>query len=166
VEKSQHRLRITTHWDGVVSLKRCLLGMEVVRTEFPSVGSWQTSVVSCSILSQRLMISLIRSGCRKKHSLVRHPFNLPALMTDRLSQLFSSSVIQDIDSMRKFGLASLAFFYCDFREEQKKDFRGLLSSLLVQLCHQSDSYCDILSYFIWTMPRARGILAMTHPSNV
>jgi len=47
--------------------------------------------------------------------------------------------------MRKFGLASLAFFYCDFREDQKKEPRGLLSSLLVQLCHQSDSYCDVLS---------------------
>jgi hypothetical protein len=49
--------------------------------------------------------------------------------------------------MRKSGLASLAFFYCDFREDEKKDRRGLLSSLLVQLCHQSDSYCDILSGF-------------------
>ena len=46
--------------------------------------------------------------------------------------------------MRKAGLASLAFFYCDFREGDKKDLRGLLSSLLVQLCHQSDSYSDIL----------------------
>ena len=49
--------------------------------------------------------------------------------------------------MRKAGLASLAFFYCDFREDQKKGLRGLLSSLLVQLCHQSDSYCDVLSKF-------------------
>ena len=49
--------------------------------------------------------------------------------------------------MRKAGLASLAFFYCDFREDQKKDLRGLLSSLLVQLCRQSDSYCDILFDF-------------------
>jgi hypothetical protein len=47
--------------------------------------------------------------------------------------------------MRKSGLASLAMFYCDFREEQKKGIRGLLSSVLVQLCHQSDAYCDILS---------------------
>jgi hypothetical protein len=47
--------------------------------------------------------------------------------------------------MWKAGLASLAFFYCDFREDQKKDLRGLLSSLLVQLCHQSDSYSDGLS---------------------
>jgi len=49
--------------------------------------------------------------------------------------------------MRKVGLASLAFFYCDFREDQRNDRRGLLSSFLVQFCHQSDSYFDILSKF-------------------
>ena len=49
--------------------------------------------------------------------------------------------------MRKAGLASLAFFYCDFREDQKKALRGLLSSILAQLCHQSDTYYDILSKF-------------------
>jgi hypothetical protein len=49
--------------------------------------------------------------------------------------------------MRNTGLASLAFFYCDFREDRKKDLRGLLSSFLVQLYHQSDSYFDILSKF-------------------
>jgi hypothetical protein len=56
----------------------------------------------------------------------------------------SSTIIEDIDTLRKTGLASLAFFYCDFREDQKRDLRGLLSSFLVQLCHQSDTYCDIL----------------------
>ena len=49
--------------------------------------------------------------------------------------------------MRKSGLASLAMFFCDFRDDQKKDLRGLLSSVLVQLCLQSDPYCDILSKF-------------------
>jgi hypothetical protein len=49
--------------------------------------------------------------------------------------------------MQKSGLASLAMFYYDFREDQKKDLRGLVSSVLVQLCHQSDSYCSILSKF-------------------
>jgi hypothetical protein len=57
----------------------------------------------------------------------------------------SSTIIEDIDVMRKSGLASLAFFYCDFREDQKRGRHGLLSSVLVQLCHQSDSYCDVLS---------------------
>jgi hypothetical protein len=59
----------------------------------------------------------------------------------------SSSIIEDIDGMRKSGLASLAFFYCDFREDKKKHLRGLVSSLLVQICHHSNSYSDALSDF-------------------
>ena len=61
--------------------------------------------------------------------------------------LVSSTIIENVESMRKSGLASLAFFYCDFREDEKRGLRGLLSSLLVQLCHQSDSYYRILSSF-------------------
>jgi hypothetical protein len=49
--------------------------------------------------------------------------------------------------MQKAGLASLAFLYCDFREDRKKELRGLLSSFLVQLYRQSDPYFDILSNF-------------------
>jgi hypothetical protein len=57
----------------------------------------------------------------------------------------SSTIIENINSMLKSGLASLAFFYCDFRAEEKKDRRGLLSSLVFQLGDQSDSYSSILS---------------------
>jgi hypothetical protein len=49
--------------------------------------------------------------------------------------------------MRNCGLASLAIYYYDFREDQKKDLRGLLSSILLQLCDQFDSYYDVLSTF-------------------
>jgi len=49
--------------------------------------------------------------------------------------------------MRMRGLASLAFFYCDFRDVNKKNLRGLLSSILLQLCDHSDSYSSILSEF-------------------
>ena len=59
----------------------------------------------------------------------------------------SSAIIEDIRAMRKTGLASLAFFYCDFREDRKAELRGLLICFLVQLYHQSDSYFDILSKF-------------------
>ena len=62
--------------------------------------------------------------------------------------------------MRKAGLASLAFFYCDFREDQKKELRGLLSSLIVQLCHQSESYCDVI--FKFYSEHAKG---SRHPSD-
>ena len=57
----------------------------------------------------------------------------------------SSTIIEEIEAMRKSGLASLAIFFYDFREDQKKNLHGLLSSILVQLCCQSDSYCAILS---------------------
>ena len=52
--------------------------------------------------------------------------------------------------MRKSGLAVFAMFYYDFREDEKKDLRGLLSSVLFQLCDQSDSYYNILSTFYST----------------
>ena len=61
----------------------------------------------------------------------------------------SSTIIENVNSRRKSGLASLAFFYCDFRENEKRDLRGLLSSVLIQLCHQSDLYCQILSKFYY-----------------
>jgi hypothetical protein len=62
-------------------------------------------------------------------------------------KLTSSTIIEDINHMHKRGLASLAFFYCDFRDDDKTNLRGLLSSLLLQLCRSSDSYSTILSDF-------------------
>jgi hypothetical protein len=61
--------------------------------------------------------------------------------------LVSSTIIEDIQKMSDSGRASLAMYYYDFREQRKKDLRGLLSSVLFQLCDQSDSYYDILSTF-------------------
>jgi len=55
--------------------------------------------------------------------------------------------------MQKSGLASLAFHYFDFREDGKKDRRGLLSSVLSQLCKQSDPYHDVISTFYSTSDR-------------
>jgi hypothetical protein len=59
----------------------------------------------------------------------------------------SSTIIGEIEAIRKCGLASLAFYYYDFRDDEKKDRRGLLSSVLFQLSDQLDSYHDILSTF-------------------
>jgi len=59
----------------------------------------------------------------------------------------SSAIIEDIETMRKSGDASLAMYFYDFRDDLKKDLRGLLSSALFQLCDQSDSYYNILSTF-------------------
>ena len=74
--------------------------------------------------------------------------------------LGSSTIIEEIEAMRKSGLASLAMFYYYFREGQKRDQRALLSSALVKLCRQSDSYYDILSKFY--LEHASG---SQHPSD-
>jgi hypothetical protein len=62
----------------------------------------------------------------------------------------SSTIIEKIETMRNSGGASLAIYYHDFREEQKKNLHGLLSSILFQLCDQSDPYHDIVSNFYST----------------
>ena len=86
------------------------------------------------------------SGSRKEHSLVQSSSRVFSPEANKVSS-HSSSIIQDIRSMCELRLASLAFFYCDFREDQKRNRRGILSSLLVQLCQQSDAYYDALSNF-------------------
>jgi len=59
----------------------------------------------------------------------------------------SSTIIEEIKTMQQSGHASLAMYYYDFREDKKRDLFGLLSSVLFQLCGQSDSYHSILSTF-------------------
>ena len=62
----------------------------------------------------------------------------------------SSSIIKDIESICATGLASVAYYYFDFKDTGKQDRRGLLSSLLTQLCTQSHHGYDILSTFYET----------------
>jgi hypothetical protein len=47
--------------------------------------------------------------------------------------------------MCRTGLATLAIFYFDFRDAKKQNARNFLSSVLLQLCHGSDSFSRILS---------------------
>ena len=56
-----------------------------------------------------------------------------------------SAIIQDIQSMHAAGLATLAYYYFDFHDGKKQDLYGLLSSLLLQLSAESDSYYEVLS---------------------
>ena len=56
-----------------------------------------------------------------------------------------SAIIQDIEGMRAVGLATMAYYYCDFRDVKKQDCFGLLSSLISQLSAESDSCFNILS---------------------
>jgi hypothetical protein len=56
-----------------------------------------------------------------------------------------SAIIQDIERMHAAGLATLAYYYFDFRDVKKQDCFGLLSSLVLQLSAESDSCYNILS---------------------
>ena len=47
--------------------------------------------------------------------------------------------------MHSAGLATLAYYYFDFRDVKKQDCYGLLSSLISQLSVESDSCFNILS---------------------
>jgi hypothetical protein len=62
-----------------------------------------------------------------------------------LTSLTSSTIIHVVQLMREAGLATIGYFYADFRDRAKHSTRGLLTSLLVQLCIQSDDLCEILN---------------------
>lgn len=47
--------------------------------------------------------------------------------------------------MRDAGLASMVYFYFDFKDTSKQSARALLTSFLIQRSAQSDACCDILS---------------------
>ena len=65
---------------------------------------------------------------------------------DELTPPTSSAIIQDAIAMQEAGQATIAYFYFDFRDTDKRDLRNALASLLGQLSAYSDSYCDILSH--------------------
>ena len=56
-----------------------------------------------------------------------------------------SAIIQDIEYMDAVGLATMAYYYFDFRDVKKQDCHGLISSLVLQLSAESDSCYNILS---------------------
>jgi hypothetical protein len=56
-----------------------------------------------------------------------------------------SAVIQEIEGKHAAGLATIAYYYFDFREVKKQDCYGLLSSLISQLSVESDSCYNVLS---------------------
>ncbi|KAH9178596.1 ankyrin repeat-containing domain protein [Lactarius sanguifluus] len=58
--------------------------------------------------------------------------------------ILCSAIIEDITTLYEAGLASMAYFYFDFRDVDKQSRRNLLPSLLVQLATRSDPRCDIL----------------------
>ena len=59
--------------------------------------------------------------------------------------LVRSAIIQEVGRMHAAGLATMAYYYFDFRDIKKQDCYGLLSSLVSQLSADSDACYNILS---------------------
>jgi hypothetical protein len=56
-----------------------------------------------------------------------------------------SAIIEEIEVMRTAGLATMAYYYFDFRDVNKQDRYGLLSSIVSQLSAELDSCYQVLS---------------------
>ncbi|KAI9436871.1 hypothetical protein H4582DRAFT_1853862, partial [Lactarius indigo] len=59
--------------------------------------------------------------------------------------ILCSAIISNLTTLCDAGSASMAYFYFDFRDVDKKARRNLLPSLLVQLSTCSNTFCDIFS---------------------
>jgi hypothetical protein len=57
----------------------------------------------------------------------------------------SSTIIQNVIMLREVESASVAYFYCDFRDAHKQSRRSILLSLLIQFSSRSPPCCDVLS---------------------
>jgi hypothetical protein len=63
----------------------------------------------------------------------------------KLIVFISSAIIEDIKQIHEPGRSLVAYYYFDFRDALKRDVRGLLTSVLMQLCDASDNCSHILS---------------------
>ena len=84
-----------------------------------------------------------RSWLWKECSLVSHSLTLVAPEKSTLQS--SSAIIRKITALYEAGLASMAYFYFDFQDIDKRFRHNLLPSLLLQLSARSDPFCDVLS---------------------
>lgn len=123
-------------------------------TQSDTFVKWKSSSLLLWIHGKRLSISisvhtvaennLVTAGSGKS---VLRCVALPVSPCRRTYYFGSSAIIQDVGEMREDGSSSIAFFFFDYSDDEKQTRRNLLSSLLVQLCDQSDSHYDILFKF-------------------
>ncbi|KAF8257820.1 CHAT domain-containing protein [Lactarius quietus] len=71
-----------------------------------------------------------------------------------------SAVIQHMMTLRDAGMVILAYFYFDFRDEEKQNVRNFVTSLLVQLSAYSRPCCNIIHQLY-----SKSMKGMQQPSN-
>ena len=70
-------------------------------------------------------------------SILRYAISRPFLFEVITS--ISSAIIEDIKNMRDAGSALIGYYYFDYKDSSKRDIRGMLASVLLQLVDDSDS---------------------------
>ena len=125
----------------MVHPRRYLLSMENIDGPV-AMDSRQTYITPLLLVITVLMKTPFYSRVREKRSIVR---NIHIFIFKSLTSAISSMIIEDVKRVCKTGLASMGFFYFDFKDQAKQDARGALSSLLTQFAAQSDAYCESLS---------------------
>ena len=118
----KHLSRMEIHWFLVVGSREAYVPLTIPALLSPTTVS--------------------HSGFWQEYTLVRRSQTMCRF--EILISRVSSTVIEDIISLRDSGLASMAYFYCDFRDTSKQSRRDLLPSLVIQLSSRSDPCCDVL----------------------
>jgi hypothetical protein len=108
----------------------------------PSYGFTANVCSSCISASHFLIAPALVAGSGKS-ILWFVPIQLiPPRM---LMSSISSTIIENVTVLCDAESASLAYFYCDFRDAKKQSRPNILPSLLIQLSSRSTPCCDILS---------------------
>jgi len=87
------------------------------------------------------MLFPVFSGVGQEYTFVCSFITVLVIETNVLS---SSAIIEDIKDIRESRSVLLTYYYFDFKDATKRDVRGLLASLLLQLVDDSDSCWDTL----------------------
>ena len=107
------------------------------------VDSWKAYDFQTTFWSLILISSMILTAGAGKSTLL-YVINLYVRLRLSIAPV-RSAIIQEIECMHAAGLATMAYYYFDFRDVKKQDSYGLLSSLVSQLSSESDSCYNILS---------------------
>ena len=111
------------------------------------MGPWQSYVSPPSASHSLLLIeslAVFQPGRAKPFfgTLFRHFSDDRKLIVSR-----SSTIIEEIKQIRESSSALVVYYYFDFRDRTKRDVRGLLTAILVQLADASEECCSILHQF-------------------
>ena len=98
------------------------------------------SIIFCGSTLDGLPIGVAGSGKSILWSVLSQMLSLVTV----LMLMTSSAIIQDVMHLRDAGRATLAYFYFDFRDEEKQNLRNAVVSLLIQLSAYSKPCCDLI----------------------